>query len=96
MFRRFALPLVAPGLASAVVYSFILAWNEVLVAVTFMTSESKKTIPVGISAAFGQYANNGQLILPATVIAGLPLLAFFWVLGKYFVRGLVSGGVTGQ
>lgn len=78
------------------VYSFILAWNEVLVAVTFITSESKKSIPVGISAAFGQYPNDWQLILPATVIAGLPLLAFFWVLGKYFVRELVSGGVTGH
>lgn len=96
VFRRIALPLVAPGLATAAVYSFILAWNEVLVAVTFITSESKKTIPVGISAAFGQYSNDWALILPATVIAGLPVLAFFWVLGKYFVKGLVSGGVTGQ
>ncbi|MFZ0214843.1 MAG: carbohydrate ABC transporter permease [Candidatus Dormiibacterota bacterium] len=93
--RWVALPLAAPGLMTAGIYSFILAWNEVLLALVFITSDNQKTIAIAISSAFGQFNDQWNLVLPSTVLAGLPVLAFFWVLSRYLVRGLLAGGVKG-
>jgi ABC-type glycerol-3-phosphate transport system permease component len=43
----------------------------------------------------GQFNDQWNLVLPATVMAGLPVLAFFWILSRYLVRGLTAGGVKG-
>ena len=94
-FRRVVLPLSAPGIVSAAVFAFILAWNEVLFALTFISSDEQKTIPVGIAALSGEWSTQWGTLLAVTVVAGLPVLLFFTLLNRYLLRGLTAGAVKG-
>ncbi|WP_421724962.1 carbohydrate ABC transporter permease [Bauldia sp.] len=94
-FVRVVLPLAAPGIATAAVFAFILAWNELLFALTFVSSDTSKVITVGISAVLGQWSTQVGVLLAFTVLAGLPVLIFFVLLNKFLIRGLTAGSVKG-
>jgi ABC-type glycerol-3-phosphate transport system permease component len=95
VFTRVVLPLSAPALVAATIFSMILAWNEFQFAVILTFTPASKTLPVIIA---GFYTDRGILFgqMAATgTIAILPLLAFgIWV-QRYLVAGLTAGAVKG-
>jgi multiple sugar transport system permease protein len=90
-------PLVAPGVATTVLYAFLFAWTEFLGALTFLTTDSKFTLPVALlgieSGTYGQ-VNFGYLIA-GSVIAMVPCVVLYVALQRYYVQGLMSGAVKG-
>lgn len=94
-FVRIVLPLSAPGLATAAVFSFILAWNELLYALTFINSDEHQVITVAISATLGQWSSQVGTLLAFTVLAGLPVLVFFSLLNRFLIQGLTAGSIKG-
>ena len=95
-FRAFLLivmPLSSPDIIATAIYSFILAWNEYVYALTFLNDQSRLTLPVGLQRFFTEYATNWPGLMAASFIMSVPVVALFLVLQKYFVRALTEGAV---
>ena len=95
-FRAFVLivaPLSSPGIIATAIYSFILAWNEYVYALTFINDKSKLTLPVGLQRFFTEYATNWPGLMAASFIMSVPVVVLFLVLQRYFVRALTEGAV---
>jgi multiple sugar transport system permease protein len=92
-FIRIVMPLSSPGIIATAIYSFILAWNEYVYALTFLNDKSKLTLPVGLQRFFTEYATNWPGLMAASFITSVPVVVLFLVLQKYFVRALTEGAV---
>lgn len=91
---RIILPLATPGIATAAIYSFTLAWNEYLYAFTLL-SDNNYTLSPGITKLiFGDVFLWGQ-IMAAGVLMSVPLLVLYFVAQRYIVAGLAAGAVKG-
>jgi arabinogalactan oligomer / maltooligosaccharide transport system permease protein len=95
IFRRIILPLARPGIAITALFSFMTAWNEFIMASTFMTDERRFTLPVLIQSSVGQYSADWGLFAAGAVVTSLPVMIAFYVLQKYLVGGLTAGAVKG-
>lgn len=94
-FWQIFMPLVAPGLFTTGILTFICAWNEFLFALFFTTTQEMYTVPVGIALFSGQYESPWGEIAAATVIVTLPLIALVLAAQKRIVAGLTAGAVKG-
>jgi len=94
---RIILPLSAPALATTAILVFIFCWNEFLLALTFMTRDTSRTVPVGIAMLSGasQYEIPWDQISAATVLTTLPLVTFVVLFQRRIVEGLTAGAVKG-
>ena len=92
-FLLIVMPLSSPGIIATAIYSFILAWNEYVYALTFLNDKSKLTLPVGLQAFFTEYATDWPGLMAASFIMSVPVVVMFLVLQKYFVRALTEGAV---
>lgn len=92
-FLLVVMPLSAPGIIATAIYSFITAWNEYVYALTFLNSDQKLTLPVGLQRFFTEYATNWPGLMAASFIMSVPVVIMFLVLQKYFVRALTEGAV---
>ncbi len=92
-FLRVVMPLSAPGIVATAIYSFIVAWNEYVYALTFLNDKSKLTSPVGLQRFFAEYSTNWPGLMAASFIMSVPVVVLFLVLQKYFVRALTEGAV---
>ncbi len=95
IFRRIILPLAKPGLAVTGLFSFMTAWNEFILASTFMTNESHYTLPVLIQSSVGQFSTQYGVFAAGAIVTSVPVMAVFYVLQKYLVGGLTAGAVKG-
>ncbi|GAB3212524.1 carbohydrate ABC transporter permease [Marinactinospora thermotolerans] len=95
MFWSVLFPLVAPGLVATSIFSFITAWNEFILALTFMNDGEKYTVAVGLRQFFGQNTTDWGAVMAASTIITLPVMAFFLFVQRGLVSGLVSGAVKG-
>lgn len=87
------LPVAWPGVVTVAVYAFVTAWDEFLFALTLMTSEENKTVPVGLAGFFGEYTTQWNLVMTASVVSTLPTLILFMFLQKKLVSDLTAGSV---
>lgn len=92
-FLLIVMPLSSPGIIATAIYSFILAWNEYVYALTFLNDKSALTLPVGLQRFFSEHAANWPGLMAATFIMSIPVVVLFLVLQKYFVRALTEGAV---
>jgi multiple sugar transport system permease protein len=92
---QIALPLVRPGLVTALIFSFIQVWNEFPVALTLFNSPTQglQTLPVGIQQLVGLMQTNYQYLFVASLIAIAPVVLLFAVIEKHLVSGLTAGAV---
>jgi multiple sugar transport system permease protein len=88
---QIVLPLVAPGIATVAVYSFIFSWTEFVFASQLLISDDLTTLPIGLSNIMGQYTVNWGLLMAGTVCTALPAIIPFLFVGRYFVGGLTAG-----
>ena len=92
-FIRIVMPLSSPGIIATAIYSFILAWNEYVYALTFLNDKDRLTLPVGLQRFFTEYATNWPGLMAASFIMSVPVVVLFLILQKYFVRALTEGAV---
>jgi arabinogalactan oligomer/maltooligosaccharide transport system permease protein len=95
IFRRIVLPLARPGIAVTALFSFMTAWNEFIMASTFMTDERSYTLPVLLQSTVGQFSTNYSLFAAGAIVTSVPVMVLFYVLQKYLVGGLTAGSVKG-
>jgi multiple sugar transport system permease protein len=92
---RITLPLAMPGIVTALIFTFIAAWNEFIVALTFTLGEQSNQQPltVTINNYIGQYSIDWGHLFAGAVIATLPVIALFAVIEGRVVGGLTAGSV---
>jgi len=96
IFWRILFPLVAPGLVATSIFSFITAYNEFIVALTFLgQAHSTYTLPIYVTYFFGRGGAEWGPIMAATTLYTIPVLVFFMIVRRRLVGGLVAGAVKG-
>ena len=92
---RIMLPLSKPSLATLTIFTFVNTWNDFLGPYMYLTTDTKKTLQLGLRMFLGQYSSEYGLIMAASVVALIPVLIVFLALQKYFVQGIASSGLKG-
>lgn len=95
IFGKIMVPLAKPVLATQVIFSFRFFWNDFFTPMMYISKESLKTIPLGISDFVTQYAISYGPQLAGCLIATVPVVIIFLAAQKYFVEGIAAGGVKG-
>jgi len=95
IFFRIVLPLAKPAVAVTALFSFMTAWNEFIIAATFMNREDMYTGPVGLRFFVGGFSQQWGYFAAGSIIAAIPVMALFMFLQKYLVSGLTAGAVKG-
>lgn len=90
---RIMVPLTLPGVVTAVVFTFIAAWNEYVVALTLMLDEDKKPLTVGITSYVTGYEQHWDQLFAASIIAIVPVVVLFAFIEKHLVGGLTAGSI---
>ncbi|WP_422773505.1 carbohydrate ABC transporter permease [Plantactinospora sp. WMMC1484] len=96
IFRSIALPLIVPALAAFGIFQFLWVWNDLLVALIFAGGGSETApLTVRLAELAGTRANEWQRLTSGAFISIVVPLIVFLSLQRYFVRGLLAGGVKG-
>lgn len=94
-FRRIILPLAKPALVVTGLFSFMTAWNEYILAATFLGKEEAFTLPVVLNGYVGEFGTDWGRFAAGAVLVSLPVMALFFALQKQLVEGLTAGSVKG-
>jgi N,N'-diacetylchitobiose transport system permease protein len=94
--RSVLFPLVAPGIISTSIFAFIAAWNEYILAYTFMKDNTMYTLPIWLASFSTPHSGTdfgGQMA--ASVLFSLPVVIFFLIIQRKLVSGIAAGAVKG-
>ncbi len=94
-FTHIALPLSRTGLFVTGLMTFVANWNELLLAMVFISDDGKKTLPVSLSKFVGPYNTNYSQMFAAIVIAIIPTIVVYCMFSNQIVDGLTAGAVKG-
>jgi ABC-type glycerol-3-phosphate transport system permease component len=92
---RVVLPLAAPGLATTAVLSFLEGWKEFLLALTFINSEDKKTVPLVLQSFVGRGDTDWGAVMATSVLYTLPVALVFVLARKHLMTARTGGAVKG-
>ena len=95
-FTRIVLRNSGPGILSTAIFSFLLAWNDYLVAVVFLRSAQNYTLPIGLETFFQQDQTNWGPVMAVAVVMMVPPVIVFAVLNRFFSVGGIGGSLAGR
>ena len=95
IFTQIVLPLSKPALAVTALFSFMTAWNEFILAATFLSDAEAYTLPVVLQSYIGDFETQGGLFAAGAIVASTPVMVLFFILQKNLVEGLTAGSVKG-
>ena len=95
IFFRIILPLIRPALAAVAIINFIPIWNDFWFPLLLVRTDNVKTIPLATALLYGQYETNFGLIFSVLVSASLPVIIFYLIMSRQFIKGLSSGALKG-
>jgi multiple sugar transport system permease protein len=90
---RVTLPLALPGIVTALIFTFIAAWNEFIVALTHTTSAATEPLTVTLNSYIGQYQVDWRHLFAGSVIATIPVIILFALIEGKVVGGLTAGSI---
>ncbi len=97
-FRIYAtiiLPLCKPILVTLAIFTFMGTWNDFLWPLIVMTDDTMYTLPVALASLAGEHVQDTELMMAGSVITVLPVLILFMALQRYYIQGIMMGGVKG-
>ncbi len=92
---RVVLPLSAPGLVTTAIYTFILAWNQFILPLSFISSLEKQVVVVGLYDFVSEEGVAWNLLMASVVVAVIPVVILFTFVQRYLTEGLLSGATKG-
>lgn len=95
-FTRIVLRNSLPGILSTAIFTFLMSWNDYLVATVFLRSQSNFTLPIGVESFFAQHATNWGAVMAVAVVMMLPPVLVFAFLNRFFSVGGVAGSLAGR
>lgn len=88
-------PLAKPATTTLVVLIFIWTWNEFLLALVMIQSESMRTLPVGLAFFQGRFSADLSLMAAGAIIVALPTILIYVIFQRFFIRGMLGGAIKG-
>lgn len=91
--KKVLMPVLAPGLITAGLFAFIVSWNDLLFAHSFITKSNMRTISLALTSYQSLFETQWHKMMAASVISVIPVFLLFMVIQKHLVKGLASGSV---
>ncbi len=91
--RKVTLPLVWPGIVTAIIFTFVAAWNEFAASLVILTTDVNQPLSVALTKFVGQYDSAWQYVFGVSVVGIVPVLILFAFIEKRLVSGLTAGAV---
>ncbi len=95
VYWRVMFPLSLPGFVVVIIWQFTNIWNEFLFAVTILQKPELQPITVALRNLSGSQIKEWNMVMAGTLIAAVPTLLIYVILGRFFIRGLLAGSVKG-
>ncbi len=95
IYRYVMLPLSAPGFVVVLIWQFTSIWNEFLFAVTITNNPARQPVTVALQNLAGSQIVEWNVQMAGALLAALPTLIVYILLGQYFLRGLLAGALKG-
>ncbi|MEA2598150.1 MAG: multiple sugar transport system permease protein [Thermomicrobiales bacterium] len=89
------MPLSRSALAVVLIFTFLDNWNNYLEPLIFLSSPEKFTVALGLAPFRGLFSTDWHLLMAASTLVIVPVVALFFLLQRYFVRGVVLTGMKG-
>ena len=93
VYRKIILPLATPILVTLAIITFLGTWNDFLWPLIALTDDSMYTLPVALSSLMLEHTKDPELMMAGSVITIIPVIIVFLVLQRYYIRGIMLGGV---
>ncbi|HZC70247.1 MAG TPA: carbohydrate ABC transporter permease [Jatrophihabitans sp.] len=91
MLRSVVVPLCMPTIKALIVFEFMWSWNELVVPLFFLQTDSVRTLPIGLSFFQGRFGADPAIVAAGTSMAVLPVLAVYLALNRQFIDGITAG-----
>jgi glucose/mannose transport system permease protein len=95
VYWRVLFPLSIPGFVVVIIWQFTNIWNEFLFAVSVLQKPDLQPITVALRNLAGSQIKEWNMVMAGTLIAAVPTLIIYVIMGRYFIRGLLAGSVKG-
>ena len=95
VYRRIALPMCAPTIATLAVTTFMESWNDYLWPLLMLTDRNRMTLPIALSTLNGQYNTEYNVLMAGSLISMIPIVIIYLCAQKQFKNGLMAGGIKG-
>ncbi|MGM7699904.1 carbohydrate ABC transporter permease [Microbacterium sp. A84] len=90
---KISLPLVWPGIVTAIVFTFVACWNEFAASLVILSTDKNQPLSVALTKFVGQYETSWQYVFGVSIVAILPVIILFMMIEKRLVGGLTAGSV---
>jgi len=95
VYRWVIFPLSMPGFVVVIIWQFTNIWNEFLFAVTILQKPGLQPITVALRNLAGSQIKEWNMVMAGALIAAIPTLLIYVLMGRFFIRGLLAGSVKG-
>jgi multiple sugar transport system permease protein len=96
IYARVLMPLARPALITVAIFSFIRTWNDFLEPLIYLHDEKLRTLALGLRGFQDLYKTDWTLLMAASTVIILPVLALFFAAQRYFIRGIHLTGLAGR
>ena len=95
VYRKIALPLCIPSLATLSITTFMESWNDYLWPLLMLSDKNKMTLPIALSTLNGQYNTEYNVLMAGSLISMIPIIIIYVIAQKQFKNGMMAGGIKG-
>ena len=88
---RISLPLVWPGIVTAIVFTFVSCWNEFAASLVIMSTAGNQPMAVALTKFVGQYETSWHFVFAVSIVAIIPVVVLFMLIEKRLIGGLTAG-----
>ncbi len=88
-------PLCRPILVTLAIFTFLGAWNDFMWPLIVLTDSARYTLPVALANLLGEHVQDTELMMAGSVLTVLPVMILFVALQKYYIAGILLGGMKG-
>ena len=93
IYWRIMLPLTTPALITVAIFTFLFSWNDFIGPLLYINSPEKLTVALGLVAFRGAMRTHWNLLMAASTAITVPVILLFFILQRYFIRGVVMTGL---
>ena len=95
VFRSVVAPLLAPILVTLGIFVFLGTWNDFMWPLIVLSDRDMQTLPVALAGLSREHVQDNELMMAGAVVTVLPVLALFLSMQRFYLRGILVGGVKG-
>ena len=95
VFRKIALPLCIPSLATLSITTFMESWNDYLWLLLMLGDKDKMTLPIALSTLNGQYGTEYNVLMAGSLVSMVPIIVIYIIAQRQFKSGMMAGGIKG-